>query len=84
MLIPTGGFGGVIGDRDIATQGSSECLFNLAAETNAGVDEVVEHACAAGAESVTARPDNSLGATPALSLTPTGHVWLVTSQPFPT
>jgi predicted lactoylglutathione lyase len=83
MLIPTGGFGGVIGDRDIATQGSSECLFNLAAETNAGVDEIVEHACGAGAESVTAPGHQPWGYAGAFA-DPDGHVWLVTSQPFPT
>jgi uncharacterized protein len=83
MLIPTGGFGGVIGDRDVATRGSSECLLNLAAETNAGVDEIVERACKAGAESVISPGHQPWGYAGAFA-DPDSHVWLVTSQPFPT
>jgi hypothetical protein len=38
MLIPTDGFGWVIGDREVAKRGSSECVLSLAAETETGVE----------------------------------------------
>jgi len=83
MLIPTEGFGAVIGDRNIASRGSSECLFNLAAQTDAGVDEVVWQACEAGAQSITTPGHQPWGYAGAFA-DPDGHIWLVTSQPFPT
>ena len=82
MLIPTGGFGWVIGDRDVATQGSSECVLNLAVETDTSVDEIVERACEAGAKIVTAPGRQPWGYAGAFA-DPDGHVWMVTSQPFP-
>jgi uncharacterized protein len=83
MLIPTDGFGWVIGNRDVATQGTSECMLNLAAETDAGVDEIVKRAGEAGAESVTAPGHQPWGYAGTFA-DPDGHVWMVTSQPFPT
>ena len=83
MLIPAGGFGAVIGDRDVASRGSSKCLFNLAAQTNAGVDEIIGRACEAGAESITKPGHQPWGYAGAFA-DPDGHIWLVTSQPFPT
>jgi uncharacterized protein len=82
MLIPLGGFGWVIGGRTVAAPGSSECLLNLAAETDAGVDEIVERACGAGAESITAPAHQPWGYAGTFA-DPDGHVWMVTSQPFP-
>jgi uncharacterized protein len=83
MLIPNDGFGWVIGNRDVATQGSSECLLNLATETDTGVDEIVKRACEAGAETVTAPGQQPWGYAGTFA-DPDGHVWMVTSQPFPT
>ena len=82
MLIPTGGFGWIIGDRDVAVQGSSECVLNLATETDIAVDEIVERASKAGAEIVTAPGHQPWGYAGAFA-DPDGHVWMVTSQPFP-
>lgn len=41
MLIPSGGFGWVIGDRT-AQVGGGGCLLSLSAASDAGVDELVE------------------------------------------
>jgi predicted lactoylglutathione lyase len=83
MLIPAGGFGWVIGDREVAMRGSSECVLSLAAETETGVERTVERACEAGAEIVTAPGHQPWGYAGAFA-DPDGHVWMVTSQPFPT
>jgi predicted lactoylglutathione lyase len=83
MLIPTRGFGWVIGDREVAPRGQSECLFNLHAETEAGVDELVERAHEAGGEVVTQPGQQPWGYAGAFA-DPDGHVWMVTSDPFPT
>jgi predicted lactoylglutathione lyase len=83
MLIPTDGFSFVVGDRDIAPRRSSECLLNLATETDSSVDEIVKRACEAGAESVIPAGQQPWGYA-GLVADPDGHVWMVTSQPFPT
>jgi len=36
MLIPTGGFGWIIGDHEVAPPGRSECVLSLAAPTPSG------------------------------------------------
>ncbi len=70
MLIPTGGFGWVIGDHEVAPPGQSECIMNLEAAMTAGVDEIVE------------RAQQPWGYASALA-DPDGHLWMVTSGPFP-
>ena len=83
MLIPTGGFGWVIGDREVAGRGQSECMFSLRAETEADVDELVERAHQAGGEVVTQPGQQPWGYAGAFA-DPDGHVWMVTSETFPT
>jgi uncharacterized protein len=83
MLIPTVGFGWVIGDREVAGRGQSECMFSLRAETDADVDELVERAHRAGGEVVTQPGQQPWGYAGAFA-DPDGHVWMVTSQTFPT
>jgi predicted lactoylglutathione lyase len=82
MLIPTGGFGWVIGDREVAGRGQSECLLTLRAETDADVDVLVERARQAGAEVVTQPGQQPWGYAGAFA-DPDGHVWMVASQTFP-
>jgi hypothetical protein len=41
MYIPTGGFGWVTGDRDVAGRGTVECLISLAADGPAEVDDLL-------------------------------------------
>jgi predicted lactoylglutathione lyase len=79
MLIPTGGFGWVIGDRTVASRGISECVLDLPAETDGAVDAFLERAHRAGAEIVSGagRQPWGYGGTFA---DPDGHLWMVTSQ----
>jgi hypothetical protein len=83
MLIPTDGFGWVIGDRVVAGRGQSECMFSLRAETKADVDELVERARKAGGEIVT-QPGQQPWGYAGVFADPDGHVWMVTSEWFPT
>jgi hypothetical protein len=68
MFVPTGGFGWITGEHDVAPIGSNECVLSLTAETDAGVDELIGRARQAGAAIVTQA--RSRGATPAPSPTP--------------
>jgi predicted lactoylglutathione lyase len=79
MLIPTGGFGWVTGDREVAPRGHSECVINLSASSNAGVDEMVQRARKAGAEVVTEPGQQPWGYAGTFA-DPDGHLWMVTSQ----
>ena len=83
MLIPAGGFGWVIGDREVARRGHSECVLSLRVGTEAAVDELVKHVYKAGAEIVTQPGQQPWGYAGAFA-DPDGHVWMVTSEPFPT
>ena len=83
MLIPTGGCGWVIGDREVARPGVSECALGIGAGSDAEVDEIIGRARQAGA-TVTMEP----GAQPwgyAASFADTdGHVWTAASSSLPT
>jgi predicted lactoylglutathione lyase len=83
MLVPTGGFGWVIGDHEVAAPGTSECVIGIAATTDEEVDQIVERARRAGAVVATEPAPQPWGY--ATSFTdPDGHVWTVTSAPLPT
>ncbi|WP_245650575.1 VOC family protein [Nocardia harenae] len=77
MLVPTGGFGWVLGDRSVATPGTSECLLGLALRTEAEVIAATDRACAAGATVITAPATQPWGFT-ATFADPDGHVWQLT------
>src|ERR671920_2433405 len=47
MLVPTVGFGWVIGDREVAEPWACECLLSLDADDPGAVDELVRSALAA-------------------------------------
>ncbi|WP_409494685.1 VOC family protein [Amycolatopsis sp. cmx-11-12] len=78
MLIPTGGFGWVVGGRAVAEPGTSECLFTLTAESEADVVSLIERARAAGAVIVTEPGSQPWGYVGTFA-DPDGHVWMVTS-----
>jgi uncharacterized protein len=82
MLVPTGGFGWVIGGREVAPRGHSECVLSLGAATDAEVDELVKRAQEAGAQVVTAPGRQPWGYAGTFA-DPDGHVWMVTSAPVP-
>jgi predicted lactoylglutathione lyase len=77
MLIPSDGFGWVVGDHQVAARGHTECLLDMSAAGPSEVREIVERARAAGARIV-----NEPGEVPwgyaALFADPDGHLWSVT------
>jgi predicted lactoylglutathione lyase len=82
MLIPTGGFGWITGDHDVAPHGSSECVLSLSTATDGEVDEFVARAGRGGAAVVTApgqQPWGYAGAFADLD----GHIWMVRSAAGP-
>lgn len=82
MLIPTGGFGWLIGDHEVAPRGRSECLLGLSAETDDEVDKLVARAHEAGAEIVADPAQHPWGYTGTFA-DPDGHLWTVTSEAGP-
>lgn len=82
LLVPTGGFGWVLGPRDAAAAGHSECILSLGVGTDAAVDGAAERAQRAGAEIVRAPQRQAWGYDVAFA-DPDGHVWMVTSEPLP-
>ncbi|MEU9510421.1 VOC family protein [Micromonospora sp. NPDC048170] len=76
MLVPTGGFGWVIGGHEVAQPGQSECVVSLPATTAAEVDELVGRARAAGAEVVVEPGPQPWGYTGTFA-DPDGHLWTV-------
>lgn len=70
MLIPTRGFGWVIGGRDRAPRGAHECLVVIGLPTSREVDELLRRAQRAAAPS-SSRPATRSGDTPARSPIPT-------------
>ena len=76
MLIPTGGFSMVLGDRPAAPHGTSECILSVHADSEAAVDALAAKAVAAGAKLVTA-PTRKPWAYLATLTDPDGHLWMV-------
>lgn len=82
MLVPTGGFGWVIGDRDVATDGTSECVLGIGATTEEEVHGIVERARSAGAKVVAEPAPQPWGYATAFT-DPDGHLWTVTAAALP-
>jgi predicted lactoylglutathione lyase len=76
MLVPIGGFGWVIGDREVAEPWACECLLSLDAADAAEVDAVVARARAAGA-GVVAEPARQPWGYTGTFADPDGHLWSV-------
>lgn len=83
MLVPTGGFSWVIGDREVPGRDQSECIFSVHVGTEGGVDELIERAHQSGAEIVT-QPGQQPWGYAGTFADPDGHIWMVTSDSFPT
>ncbi|MCO1595503.1 VOC family protein [Micromonospora sp. RHAY321] len=80
MLIPTGGFGWVVGGHEVAARGQSECLLSLGVTAPADADAIVERARAAGAEVVT-EPEAQPWGYAGTFADPDGHLWMVSVEP---
>lgn len=78
MLVPRGGFGWVVGDNEVASAGSNECVIGLGVETAADVDRLIERASGAGGSVVTAPGVKPWGYTGTFA-DPDGHLWMITS-----
>jgi uncharacterized protein len=76
MLVPTRGFGWVIGDHEVAAPGHSECILSVAAGTEQEVDDLVERARRAGARIVGEPEQQPWGYTGTFA-DPDGHLWMV-------
>lgn len=79
MFVPTGGFGWITGDHEVAPPGHSECVLSLGTATDAEVDELLERARVAGGEVVTAAGAQPWGYAGAFA-DPDGHLWMVRSN----
>ncbi|SCL57391.1 hypothetical protein GA0070606_2764 [Micromonospora citrea] len=75
MLVPTGGFGWVIGEAQMAARGQSECVLSLPAATPEEATRLVERARAAGAE-VVVEPGQRPWAFTGVFADPDGHLWM--------
>lgn len=83
MLIPTGGFGWVIGGRDCPARGVHECMVVIGMPSQAEVDDLMRRAEDTGAEIVYAAGNQSWGpgdhidAYAGVFADPDGHLWQV-------
>jgi uncharacterized protein len=76
MLIPSGGFGWVIGDRKRARRDVHECLIVIGLATKPAVDKLMRRAQDAGAEIVVETGSQEWGYVGAFT-DPDGHMWQV-------
>ena len=76
MLIPSRGFGWVIGDRKRSPRDAHECLVLIGQATDAAVDVLMRRARDAGAEIVTEAGNQKWGYAGAFA-DPDGHMWQV-------
>jgi len=76
MFVPTGGFGWITGDHDVAAAGTSECVLGLSADSDADVDALIAKARAAGATIVIEPGPQAWGYAGAFA-DPDGHVWMI-------
>jgi predicted lactoylglutathione lyase len=76
MLIPTRGFGWVIGDRKRSPRGAHECLVVIGLATDAAVDEMMRRARDASAEIIFEAGNQKWGYAGAFA-DPDGHMWQV-------
>jgi uncharacterized protein len=77
MLIPTVGFGWLLGKRKRAPHGTHECQLLIGLPTDAAIDALVRRAKDAGAKATVAPVKQQWGYTGAFT-DPDGHMWQVT------
>ncbi|RAN73310.1 glyoxalase [Bacillus sp. SRB_336] len=82
MLIPTGGFGRVVGNREVAQSCASECFISITAGSESGVDELVWKAQQAGGR-IVIHPSQQPWGYAGVFTDLDGHAWQVTAAPPP-
>ena len=82
MLVPTVGFGWVVGDQAVAQPGTSECVIGITAANDAEVSAIVERARKPGAR-VATEPSPQPWGYAAAFFDPDGHMWNVTAAQLP-
>ena len=80
MLIPTGGFSWVIGDRPVAPPGTSECLMSMTLDSEVDVDRVASRVADAGG-GVLSPPGRRDWGYAAVCVDPDGHAWQLIAEP---
>jgi predicted lactoylglutathione lyase len=80
VLVPVGGFGSVIGDREVAAPGVSECIVRLDRDSTDGVAELIDRARRAGA-TIAREPTHQPWGYEGAFTDPDGHLWLVAGPP---
>ncbi|WP_019145236.1 VOC family protein [Aeromicrobium massiliense] len=76
MLVPTDGFGWVLGDRAVAAPGTSETVLGLALDGAAAVDALAERAVVHGGTLVTDAAQQPWGYCATVA-DPDGHLWML-------
>lgn len=76
MLIPTRGFGWVIGDRKRSPANTHECLVVIGLATDTAVDKLIRRAHDAGAKIVMQAGNQKWGYVGAFA-DPDGHMWQI-------
>lgn len=76
MLIPTGGFKWVIGDRKRSPRNAHECVIAIGLDTEAAVDDLTRRAHDAGAE-IVIEPDRKQWGYVSAFADLDGHIWHV-------
>lgn len=77
-LIPADGLGWVLGDRQLAPTGTSECLLGMTLSIDVDVDRLVERVRSAGGE-VLAEPERQDWGYTAICTDLDGHAWQITA-----
>ena len=80
MLIPTRGFGWVIGDRKRSPRNTHECLVVIGLATDAAVEKLMRRAPHAGAK-IVMQPGNQKWGYAGGFADPDGHMWQVNRAP---
>lgn len=80
MLIPTGGFGWVLGDDDVAPSRTHEVVLSLTVTEPDDVDALLDRARAHGGRIATPPAQQPWGYTGTVA-DPDGHLWMVEASP---
>lgn len=80
MLVPTGGFGWVLGGRELAAPGTSEVLLSLTLGSTEEVVAAAERMRGAGGEVIVEPAQQDWGFT-AVATDPDGHAWQLIDPP---